>query len=120
MPSPLAARFLARLALAWFALYLGAAVAAPLVAPGVYAVICSADGAARLVHVDDADLPGDTQRATLHCPLCVPAGAPPKPCGNVAAEPLQPSASAWPRATTARPSAATAAPPPARGPPAAI
>src|SRR5204863_2533472 len=71
MPSRRTARIVARFLLAWFALYLGAATAAPLVAPGGYAVICSADGIARLVQTDDAGVPGES-RSSLHCPLCVP------------------------------------------------
>jgi hypothetical protein len=117
MPSERTARFLARLVLAWFALYLGAAVAAPLVAPGGYAVVCSADGIARLVQVDDAGVPGDAQHAGLHCPLCVPASAPP-PLGELLAAPLPlPIACVLPRATNEWPPAPAAAPPPARGPP---
>ena len=44
MPAPRTARSVARFLLAWFALYLGAAAASPLLAPAGYAVICSADG----------------------------------------------------------------------------
>ena len=78
MPSSRTARNVVRFMLAWFALYLGAAVASPLLTSGGYAVICSADGIVRLVQTDDAGEPGEA-RASLHCPLCVPAGAPPPP-----------------------------------------
>lgn len=117
MPSSRTARLVARLLLAWFALYLGAAVAAPIAAPGGYAVICSADGIARLVQTDDAGVPGDSH-ASLHCPLCVPASAPPPPATVEAATPLQPLVYALPPITATWPSALAAAPPPARGPPA--
>ena len=118
MPSSRTARTVVRFMLAWFALYLGAAVASPLLTSGGYAVICSADGIARLVQTDDAGEPGEA-RASLHCPLCVPAGAPPPPAVGLAATPLQPLAYALPSGAgrAGRPRL-TAAPPPARGPPA--
>jgi len=119
MPSSRTARTVARFVLAWFALYLGAAVAAPLLTPGGYAVICSADGIARVVQTDDAGEP-DEARASLHCPLCMPAGAPPPPAAALVATPLQPLVYALPSAPSASPAALTAAPPPARGPPPAI
>jgi hypothetical protein len=119
MPSSRTARTVARFLLAWFALYLGAAVAAPLLTPGGYAVICSADGIARVVQTDDAGEP-DEARASLHCPLCVPAGAPPPPAAALAATPLQPLLYALPSVPAAWPKALSAAPPPARGPPPSI
>ena len=116
MPASRTARLLARCVLAWFALYLGAAVATPLVARGGYAVVCSADGTARLVRVDDGGVPAGAH-ASLHCPLCVPASAPPPPAELIAATPPQPLVDVRPRATSARPPALAGAPPPARGPP---
>ena len=116
MSSARTARTVARVMLAWFALYLGAAVASPLLTPGGYAIICSADGIPRLVQTDDAGAPGEA-RTTLHCPLCVPAGAPPSPSVALAATPLQPLAYALPPVPAAWPAALTAPPPPARGPP---
>jgi hypothetical protein len=116
MPSSRTARTVARFVLAWFAFYLGAAVAAPLLTPGGYAVICSADGIARVVQTDDAGEP-DEARGSLHCPLCVPAGAPPPPAAALAATSLQPRVHVLPPAPAAWPAALTAAPPPARGPP---
>ena len=119
MPSQRTARLLARFVLAWFALYLGAAAAAPLLAPGGYAVICSADGSARLVQTDDAGAPAGDARASLDCPLCIPTSAPPPPATLDAAPPLQPLSCALPVTAPAWPSALATAPPPARGPPAA-
>ena len=116
MPSSHTARTVVRFMLAWFALYLGAAVAAPLLTPGGYAVVCSADGIARVVQTDDTGAPAEA-RASLHCPLCVPAGAPPPAAVTPAATPLQTLACALPAPVEVWPSALTAAPPPARGPP---
>ena len=81
--SPRSLRRIARLALAWFALCLGAAVAAPLVQQGVGFVVCSADGLVRLAQADDGGQPVEA-RSTLHCPLCVPAAAPPPPRRHLA------------------------------------
>lgn len=103
--------------LAWFALYLSAAVASPLMASSGFAVICSADGIARLVQSGDAGGSGDA-RAALHCPLCVPAGAPPPPARHGVEMPLQPLAYALRPAPPCWPAAFTTAPPSARGPPA--
>ena len=118
MPSSRCAHLFARLLLAWFALYLGAAAAAPLLAPGGYAVVCSADGSARLVQTDDDGVPAGAARPSLDCPLCVPASAPPPPATVDAATPRQPFAyCASAPATASWRSALDAAPPPARGPP---
>ena len=117
MPSQRSLRRIARLALAWFALYLGAAVASPLLRSGSWAVVCSADGIVRLVQADDAGHGGD-KRATLHCPLCVPAAAPPPPEAELAPPRLPPLARGLPPEATIWPAAPEATPPPARGPPA--
>jgi len=111
-------RLFARLVLAWFALYLGAAAAAPLLAPAGYAVVCSADGSARLVQTDDNGAPAGVAGPSLDCPLCVPASAPPPPATVEAATPEQPLAyCAAPPTTASWRSSLDAAPPPARGPP---
>ena len=114
MPLLRTARSIARLTLAWFALYLGAAVASPLLAPGGYTVSARAKGWS-VVQTDDAGVPGEA-RGSLHCPLCVPAGAPP-PSGRASATRL--AAAGIRRAPGAVPMAGdrSALPPPARGPP---
>ena len=117
MPSQRSLRRIASLVLAWFALYLGAAVASPLLQAGAYVVVCSADGVVRLVPADDAGGVGHGH-ATLHCPLCAPAGAPPPPAAGLAAPPHASGTCDLLPAATIRPSAPDAAPPPARGPPA--
>jgi len=111
------ASFLARLMLAWFALYLGAAIASPLVAPQGFEVVCSAVGMAKLiVHGNDGVAAAD--RVSMDCPLCVPGGAPPLPGLTLKVQPAQALAYAtWP-ISAARIAALTAAPLPARGPPA--
>ena len=80
-------RDLARLALAWFALALGVAVAAPLVHPQAIELICSTGGQLKAVVITD-DGAVELGAAHLDCPLCVPASAPP-PVAFVAQLPPQ-------------------------------
>ena len=110
--------WLAKLALLWFALTLGAAVASPVVNPQTELVICTGMGMLKVVLADDGTVTTTAAEAgnALFCPLCMVGGAPapfvmhtvapPQPLGHV----LQPV----PAAILA---ALTAAPPPARGPP---
>lgn len=113
------APWLANLALLWFALTLGAAVASPLVNPQTELVICTGAGMLKVVLADDGSVStaatsdsGDT----LFCPLCLLAGAPPPVVLNTVAAP-QPLAHALQRIPAAVIAARTAAPPPARAPP---
>lgn len=107
------AAFLARLVLAWFALSIGIAVAAPVVKPQGVELICSAGGAVKFL------VQGDTGTAsgahTLDCPLCAPSAAPPvADAGLTHAQPLRHSVESIPAARIA---ALTSPVPPARGPP---
>lgn len=71
------AQMLTRLVLVWFALFMGAAVASPLVKPQATEMVCTAMGSMKLVQAD-ADDAGAT--ASLHtaldCPDCLPLIAP--------------------------------------------
>ena len=69
------ARFLARLVLAWMVLFVGIAVASPLVKPASMEVVCSAGGSHVVVVTDDGAQPVDA--TGMHCPLCLPLSAPP-------------------------------------------
>lgn len=113
------APWLAKLALLWFALTLGAAVASPLVNPQTELVICTGAGMLKVVLADDGSVtPAATPDSgdTLFCPLCLLAGAPPPVVLNAVASP-QPLAHALQRIPAAIIAARTAAPPPARAPP---
>lgn len=66
---------LARLVLAWFVLSLGVALAAPLVSPQSMEMVCSASGSKLVVHTDQGAV--EMNAAQMHCPMCLPAGAPP-------------------------------------------
>ena len=111
--------WLAKLALLWFALTLGAAVASPMVNPQTELVICTGAGMLKVVLTDDGTV---TTAATadagdaLFCPLCLLAGAPPPAQAHT---PQVPRPLSHVRQNTpAVPIAVlTAAPPPARGPP---
>ena len=112
------ARRIARLVLAWFALSLGAAIAAPLVKPEHIELVCSAGGALKLLAKGDT---GSSQPPghTLHCPLCAGPAAPPPlahlgiPFAALPGDAMRP----LPAVHT---TAVAAAPLPARGPPARL
>ena len=107
------AAFLARLVLAWFALSIGVAIAAPVVHPQGVELICSAGGAVKIMVKGDVDKPAGLH--TLDCPLCAPSGAPPVAGAGLAqAQPLRHFVEAIPAARIA---ALTRPIPPARGPP---
>jgi hypothetical protein len=64
------AHFLTRLVLVWFALFIGASVASPLVKPQSVVMVCSAMGSMKIVVSDDGT--GDTAQVSvgMDCPLC--------------------------------------------------
>ena len=70
---------LTRFVLVWFALFVGAAVASPLVKPEAVQLVCSAMGGVKLVPVDaaGADVDGTVAHTALDCPACLPLIAPP-------------------------------------------
>jgi hypothetical protein len=110
------ASFLARLVLAWFALFIGVAVASPMVNPVSVDLVCTASGGAKLMIKGDA---GDKAAGhSLDCPLCVSGGAPP-PIESIAAVYEPALAHVLQSIPAARIAALMAAPLPARGPPAA-
>lgn len=69
---------LVRLVLAWFALTLGVAIAAPLVQPQVLELVCG-DGGIKLVVVGDDGQARAAGPHTLECPACLPASLSPPP-----------------------------------------
>lgn len=69
---------LTRFMLVWFALFVGAAVASPLVKPEAVHLVCSAIGGVKLVQFDAAGADADAAAHTaLDCPACLPLIAPP-------------------------------------------
>ena len=114
------APWLAKLALLWFALTLGVAVASPLVHPQNELVICTGAGMLKVVLADDGTVTtaatSDTGDA-LFCPLCMVGGAP-APVVVHTVEPPHALSHVLQSIPAARLAARTAAPLPARGPPA--
>jgi len=107
---------LVRLVLAWFALTLGAASAAPMVQPVAMALVCS-EGGVKVVLVDRDGAAVHAKGHTLDCPLCLPAIAPPLPMAPCVPPP-QPAAAAVHVPTAFHVAATPGAPLPPRGPPA--
>ena len=107
--------WIARLVLVWFALFVGVAVAAPLVSPDAMQMVCSGSGGMKIVVPDQGD--DALGIATgLDCPLCATVLPPPVssatrlPFVSPLAHALQPVAAAH--------IASVSAPPlPSRGPP---
>lgn len=109
------ARFITRLMLVWFALYLGVAVASPIVNPQAAELICASTGVMKLI-VQTDDGAKEVSGAMLDCPLCATGGAPP-PSFMGQAAPRQALAYVLPGIAPAHVASFTAAPLPARGPP---
>ena len=111
--------WLAKLALLWFALTLGAAVASPMVNPQTELVICTGAGMLKVVLADDGTVTtAATADTTLFCPLCLLGAAPPLARVHTP-QVLPPLGHVRPSIPAAHIAALTAAPPPARGPPSA-
>lgn len=112
--------WLAKLALLWFALTLGAAVASPLVNPQTETMICTGAGMLKVVLADDGTVTTAAADSGdgLFCPLCMVSGAPTPFVMNTVAPP-QPLGHVLQSIPAAIIAAQTAAPPPARAPPTA-
>ncbi len=108
--------WLAKLALLWFALTLGVAVASPLVNPQEDLVICTSAGMVKVkLHADGSISTEPSSEA--QCPLCVAGSAAPPTLINLQPEPLQALADVLPWPVAVHVATSTAAPPPSRGPP---
>lgn len=70
------AHHLTRLVLVWFALFIGVAVASPLVHPEGVQLVCTSAGTVKLVQLNTDGEDSESQHKGLHCPLCLPAAAP--------------------------------------------
>lgn len=106
--------WLARLALLWFALTLGMAVAAPVLTGDKQVTLCSAGGMVKLVLNDDGST--SSAPAALDCPLCAVGGAP-GPVMLLPSEPPRTSCHTRQGFSAAHSITLSAAPLPARGPP---
>lgn len=110
------ARWLTRFVLVWFALFIGAAIASPMVKPVSGQMVCSAMGGMKMV-TDGEDGNAAQPSASMDCPLCAPMITPPVPQARTF-EPPSALAQALQLLPAARLAALTGAPLPPRGPPA--
>lgn len=98
--------------LAWFALYLGASVASPIIQPQVTELVCSSAGTVKLlVHSDDGTV--ELGAVGMDCPMCL-LGATAPVTTHVALPVLLPQAEIPVLPARVFTVIATAAPPPAR------
>ena len=108
-------RWIAHLALAWFVLAIGVAIASPIVKPQAFDLVCATAGTLKIV-VSGDDGSMEVAAKTLDCPMCSTVGAPPAIEFNVVPTAL-PLSRAVQSIPAARIAGLTAAPLPARGPP---
>ena len=109
-------KFIAKLVLVWFALFLGSAIASTIVQPGNLQMVCSTGGVMKMV-----DTNGDGEElkasANMDCPLCASVTVSPSP-STVHFEKPSPLAHALQPVAAAHIASVTAPPLPSRGPPA--
>jgi hypothetical protein len=109
------AKLVTCLVLVWFALFVGASIASPMVGAGNLQMVCSGDGGMKMV--DSGDDEGAVKpSARMDCPLCVSV-APPPPADASPAVLASPLAHAMQPVAAAHIASATAPPLPSRGPP---
>ena len=110
---------LGRCVLAWFALSIGVASAAPLIQSQGFELICTSTGAMKMVAIGDDGSSDHTALGAGHldCPMCLPHAPPPPPVLQLTAPTQSPLRHALQPVERARIAAITAAPLPARGPP---
>ena len=109
-------RWLTRLVLVWFAFFIGAAVASPMVKPVAGQMVCTAMGGMKMV-MDNDDGQDVQPTASMDCPLCAPMLTVAAPLAH-AFEPPSPLAHVLQPLPAARMAGLTGAPLPPRGPPA--
>lgn len=68
---------LTRLVLVWFVLFVGSAVASPLVNPEGMQLVCASAGNVKLLQLDADGEEAQASQHGLHCALCLPLAAPP-------------------------------------------
>lgn len=76
---------LTRFVLVWFALFLGVAVASPLIHPESLQLVCTSAGNVKLVVAATDGSDGADTSQNLDCPLCLPMAAPPVASTHTAA-----------------------------------
>jgi Protein of unknown function (DUF2946) len=109
-------KFIAKLVLVWFALFLGSAIASTIIQPGNLQMVCATGGVMKMV---DTSGDGDALKASanMECPLCATVTAPLSP-STVLFEKPSSLAHALQPVAAAHIASVTAPPLPSRGPPA--
>jgi len=109
---------IARLVLVWFALFIGVAIASPLVHPQTVDLVCTSAGGMKLVSPGDADSAGAgaVGHHSLNCPLCAHLALPLADFQTLLTQP-SPLARALQPIVAAHIAALTTPPLPSRGPP---
>jgi hypothetical protein len=111
-----ASRLLTSWVLAWFALFLGTAVAASVVAPEGVQWVCSPAGGAKLLDAQGEDF--QPQTASMDCPLCAfGATLPPNTAASIL---IEASAQTQAMLNRGHPVWLVAPPLPSRGPPVSL
>jgi hypothetical protein len=108
-------KLIAGLVLAWFALFLGSAVASTVIKPGGMQMVCSAGGGMKMIDVD-GDGGEAKASASMDCPLCAAVAALPTRSSSLFIKPSALEHALHPIAA-AHIVALTAPPLPSRGPP---
>ncbi len=108
-------KLIAKLALVWFVLFLGSAVASTVINPGSMQMVCASGGGMKILNLTGDD--GEQKAsASMDCPLCSSATALPPPLtGHF--EKLSPLTHALHPIAAAHIASVTAPPLPSRGPP---
>lgn len=80
LPALRNARQLTRLVLMWLVLFIGVAVASPLVNPEGVQLVCTSKGNVKLIQTNAH---GEETQNGLHCPICLPMAAVPVVSGQM-------------------------------------
>jgi hypothetical protein len=118
MHSLRSSKFIAKLVLVWFALFLGSAIASTVIKPGNLQMVCSTGGVMKMVDTssDEGEIKAS---ASMDCPLCASVTTPPLLL-SIHFEKLSPLAHALQPIAAAHIASVTAPPLPSRGPPASL
>ena len=108
-------RSLTRLVLVWFALFIGIAIAAPVVQGDGVQMVCAGNGIMKLVDAGDNSTPVKMNTG-MHCPMCI-SGAALTSHFTFELAPSKPAVAALAPEVTVRITRASAPPLPSRGPP---
>ena len=109
-------KLLARLVLVWFALFMGVAIASPILNPTETQMVCSSAGGMKMVASGEEGA-DPLQAANMDCPLCAPVFLTLQ-TGATSFDHSSPLAYAFHPIAAALIAARTAPPLPSRGPPA--